>query len=75
MNNFRAYIDPPYERDDDFSDHPYQQNLNYYEQAYASKAIKNNIKITEFLTDPSHAYHTKKVCLKFYCFVKKLFYE
>ncbi|UJR10223.1 hypothetical protein I4U23_014436 [Adineta vaga] len=60
LTNKQAFIDPPYERDEEFSDHPYQQNLQYFEQANASKAIKNNIKVTEFLTDPSYAYHTKK---------------
>lgn len=59
---FRPFIDPPYERDENFSDHPYQQNLKYYEQAHASKSIKNNIKISELLTDPSYAYQGKRVC-------------
>ncbi len=59
---FRPFIDPPYQRDESFSDHPYQQNLHYYEQAHASKSIKNNIKISELLTDPSYAYQTKRVC-------------
>jgi hypothetical protein len=59
---FRPFIEPPYERDEDFSDHPYQQNLGYYEQAHASKSIKNNLKISELLTDPSYAYQTKRVC-------------
>ena len=58
----RPFIDPPYERDEFFSDHPYQQNLRYYEQAHASKAIKNNLKISELLTDPSNAYQAKRVC-------------
>ena len=58
---FRPFADPGYERDPDFSDHPYQQNLNYYEQAHASKSIKNNLKISELMTDPSYAYQAKRV--------------
>ena len=57
----RPYIDPPYERSEDFSDHPYQQHLEYYERAHGSKAIKNNLKITELQTDPSYAYQAKRV--------------
>ncbi|CAF1414643.1 unnamed protein product [Adineta steineri] len=60
LTNKKAFIDPPYERDDDFSDHPYQQSLDYFEQASAAKALKNNIKVTELMTDPSYAYHAKK---------------
>jgi len=62
---FRPFTDPPYQRDESFSDHPYQQNLNYYEQAHASKSIKNNLKISELLTDPSYAFQTKRVCFFF----------
>jgi hypothetical protein len=60
---FRPFVDPPTERDPDFSDHPYQQHLSYYEQAHASKLIKNNLKISELMTDPSYAYQTKRVCI------------
>ena len=60
---FRPFVDPPQERDEEFSDHPYQQNLSYYEQAHASKSIKNNLKLTELMTDPSYAYQSKRVCL------------
>ncbi|CAF0811447.1 unnamed protein product [Adineta ricciae] len=60
LTNKQAFIDPPYGRDAEYSDHPYQQNLQYFEQANTCKAIKNNTKITELITDPSYAYHAKK---------------
>ncbi|CAF0967729.1 unnamed protein product [Rotaria sordida] len=60
LTNKKPFIDSPYERDESFSDHPYQQNLSYYEQAHASKSIKNNLKISELLTDPSYAYQAKR---------------
>ncbi|CAM4746109.1 unnamed protein product [Rotaria magnacalcarata] len=60
LTNKVPFTDPVYERDNVFSDHPYQQNLSYYEQAHASKSIKNNLKVSELLTDPSYAYQSKR---------------
>jgi hypothetical protein len=58
-------MDASSERNNDFTDHVYQQNLDYFEQSHTSKIIKNNLKISELLTDPSHAYQTQRVCFSF----------
>ena len=58
---FRAFADPSNERTRDFTDHSYQQNLAHLERAHASKLIKNNLKISELMTDPSYAYQAKRV--------------
>ncbi|CAF0755014.1 unnamed protein product [Rotaria sp. Silwood1] len=60
LTNQKPFIDPSCERPNDFSDHFYQQNLNYFERSHTSKSLKNNLKATELLTDPSNAYRTKR---------------
>ncbi|CAF4375953.1 unnamed protein product, partial [Rotaria sordida] len=54
------FIDPSCERPNDFTDNFYQQNLNYFERSHTSKSLKNNLKATELLTDPSHAYRKQR---------------
>ncbi|CAF1453056.1 unnamed protein product, partial [Didymodactylos carnosus] len=61
LTNKKPFLDSQSVRDSDFSDHPYQQNLNSYERSHASKAIKNNLKISEVLTEPSYAYQEKRI--------------
>lgn len=63
---FRAFADPSNERTSDFTDHSYQQNLAHLERAHASKLIKNNLKISELMTDPSYAYQAKRVSDRFW---------
>ncbi|CAF1534862.1 unnamed protein product [Rotaria magnacalcarata] len=60
FTNKKAYIDPTNERTDDFTDYSYQRNLHNFERAHTSKSLKNNLKVTELITDPSDAYRTKK---------------
>ena len=62
----RSFIDTSHEHHSDFTDHLYQQNLNYFERSHTSKSLKNNLKSTELLTDPSHAYLSKRVCIRLF---------
>ncbi|CAF0895340.1 unnamed protein product [Adineta steineri] len=61
LTNKKAYSDATYERDNHFTDHPYEQSLNYYQRSHISKLIKNNLKISELITDPSYAHQEKKI--------------
>ncbi len=63
---FRPFKEALDERDSQFTDHIYQQNLNYFERSHTSKSIKNNLKISELLTDPSYAYQIQRVRFFFY---------
>jgi hypothetical protein len=58
---FRPFVDSAHVHDDEFTDHSYQQNLAYHQQAHASKSIKNNLKTSELLTDPCYAYQAQRV--------------
>ncbi len=59
---FRPFMDASSERDNDFTDHIYQENLHYFQRSHTSKSIKDNLKISELFTDPSYAYQTQRVC-------------
>lgn len=71
---FRPFRDEADERDSQFTDHVYQQNLRDFERSHTSKSIKNNLKISELKTDPSYAFQIKRVCsFRFLFFSTNLF--
>lgn len=63
---FRPFRDESDERDPQFTDHVYQQNLRDFERSHTSKSIKNNLKISELQTDPSITFQMKRVCFDYF---------
>lgn len=57
--------------DNDFTDRNYQFGLPMHARSTASRAIKNNMKITEFITEPNIITNMEKVS----CHFSKLFIE
>lgn len=50
------------DRDIDFTDHHYQQTLPIHARNTAAMAVKTNLKITEFETEPNIITCQQKVC-------------
>ncbi|UJR35797.1 hypothetical protein I4U23_028545 [Adineta vaga] len=60
LTNKKPFLDTSYERNTQFTDHIYEQTLDYFQRSHTSKSIKNNLKISELITDPSYAHQAKK---------------
>ncbi|CAF0827986.1 unnamed protein product [Adineta ricciae] len=60
LTNRKPFVDVTYEHDDQFTDHIYEQTLDYFQRSHTSKSIKNNLKISELIMDPSYAHHAKR---------------